>query len=610
MKKTIFSTLLFILFLLFLATFYLSFFGFETDKFNKIIKSKVEESNNNITLDFEKISILLDIKKFVLFVKFINPDINYYQTTIPLKSLRTNVDLEFLTQKKIVIKQIILSTKYLDFKNIKPILTKTGLKEDNIKYIKKARFQIKDLKLEFDENFNLKKDFNVKGDINTANIKISDKYEIKNLIGNFLYKKNSFYFNQVSWNFNDKKNTDREFFDGELNFNQSKKKYDIDLKFRTKNAISFPKISVMNYSFLENNTTEIKAKFSINKNQTVFLKNVLIKDRDNKFIARDIRLDKNYNLINFKEIEVKTSIDKNINNQFKIVNKDKITIKGDIFDAKMLISELSKDRKKNKFLNKISKDVEIDFNKILKGAKFPIKNFRLVGKIKKGSFEKILAKSDFAENKHLDISLKKEEKTDNKILEVYSDIASPILTEYKFFQGLDGGNLNYTSIFNKKNSDNLLIINNFKLNEAPALAKILTLADLRGLTDTLKGEGISFDTLSIKFQSNSSKMDIEEIFMIGPSISILIEGYVEKPNGLISLRGTLVPAKTLNSIVSKIPVIGDILVGKKVGEGLFGISFKIKGPPDALKTTVNPVKTLTPRFITRALEAAKKKEAN
>ena len=80
MKKTIFSTLLFILFLLFLATFYLSFFGFETDKFNKIIKSKVEESNNNITLDFEKISILLDIKKFVLFVKFINPDINYYQT--------------------------------------------------------------------------------------------------------------------------------------------------------------------------------------------------------------------------------------------------------------------------------------------------------------------------------------------------------------------------------------------------------------------------------------------------------------------------------------------------------------------------------------------------
>ena len=36
--------------------------------------------------------------------------------------------------------------------------------------------------------------------------------------------------------------------------------------------------------------------------------------------------------------------------------------------------------------------------------------------------------------------------------------------------------------------------------------------------------------------------------------------------------------------------------------------FKIKGPTDNLKTTVNPVKTITPRFITRALEEMKKKK--
>ena len=69
----------------------------------------------------------------------------------------------------------------------------------------------------------------------------------------------------------------------------------------------------------------------------------------------------------------------------------------------------------------------------------------------------------------------------------------------------------------------------------------------------------------------------------------------------------MVPARTLNTLVSKIPVVGDILIGKKAGEGLFGLSFKIKGLPDDLKTTVNPVKTLTPRFITRALENIKKR---
>ena len=96
--------------------------------------------------------------------------------------------------------------------------------------------------------------------------------------------------------------------------------------------------------------------------------------------------------------------------------------------------------------------------------------------------------------------------------------------------------------------------------------------------------------------------------MIGPSVSVLVDGYVEKKSGLVSLRGTLVPAKQLNNLISKIPVIGNILVGKDIGEGIFGLSFKIKGPPTDLKTSVNPVKTLAPRFITRAIEAAKKKD--
>ena len=33
----------------------------------------------------------------------------------------------------------------------------------------------------------------------------------------------------------------------------------------------------------------------------------------------------------------------------------------------------------------------------------------------------------------------------------------------------------------------------------------------------------------------------------------------------------------------------------------------MKGPPKDIKTTVNPIKTLTPRFIVRAVEKMKKK---
>ena len=134
---------------------------------------------------------------------------------------------------------------------------------------------------------------------------------------------------------------------------------------------------------------------------------------------------------------------------------------------------------------------------------------------------------------------------------------------------------------------------------------MLTLASLQGIADLLTGEGIRFTDLEMKFTNKNDLMRIEELYAIGPAISLLMEGYIESDD-LVSLRGTMVPATTINRTISSIPLLGDILVGKKVGEGVFGVSFKIKGPPKKLKTTVNPVKTLTPRFITRTLEKIKK----
>ena len=108
------------------------------------------------------------------------------------------------------------------------------------------------------------------------------------------------------------------------------------------------------------------------------------------------------------------------------------------------------------------------------------------------------------------------------------------------------------------------------------------------------------------FSNKDKLMTIDEIYAIGPAISIMMSGYIESEK-LVSLRGTLVPATTINRTIASIPLIGDILIGKKAGEGVFGVSFKIKGPPKNLKTTVNPIKTLTPRFITRTIEKIKKK---
>ena len=133
------------------------------------------------------------------------------------------------------------------------------------------------------------------------------------------------------------------------------------------------------------------------------------------------------------------------------------------------------------------------------------------------------------------------------------------------------------------------------------------MASLQGIADTLSGEGVRFDSFEMKSNTEGNVINVEDALAMGPAVSILLKGYVNKGK-IVSLRGTLVPATKLNSIIASIPIVGDILVGKKTGEGVVGVSFKMKGPPKDIKTTVNPIKTLTPRFIVRAVEKMKKKK--
>ena len=199
-----------------------------------------------------------------------------------------------------------------------------------------------------------------------------------------------------------------------------------------------------------------------------------------------------------------------------------------------------------------------------------------------------------------------ETNSDNSVITNFSsDRAKPFVKKYKFIKGFDGGNIDFSSSRIGSITKSKLIIDNFKVQEVPILAKILTLASLQGIADLLTGEGIRFTDFEMIYSKEGKVTTIDEIYSIGPAISIMLDGYIEEEK-LVSLRGTLVPATTINRTISSIPLIGDILVGKKVGEGVFGVSFKIKGNPKNLKTTVNPIKTLTPRFITRTLENIKK----
>ena len=285
---------------------------------------------------------------------------------------------------------------------------------------------------------------------------------------------------------------------------------------------------------------------------------------------------------------------------------NKIIVSGDVFDAQPLLKNLYKKTNKNSFSKSFDGEVKVNFNKVLSGTNDDVMNFSMIAYLKKGSYQKLSSKGSFSENELVEMSIYQIDK-DKKTLQVISDRARPFVKNFDFIKGFEKGRLEYESIISNNLSNSTLVITDFKVSKVPSLAKLLTLASLQGIADTLSGEGIRFESFEMKTNSHENILNIEDALAIGPAVSILLEGYVDKGK-TVSLRGTLVPATKLNSIIASIPVVGDILVGKKTGDGVVGVSFKMKGPPKDIKTTVNPIKTLTPRFIVRAVEKMKKKK--
>ncbi|MDC0079081.1 AsmA-like C-terminal region-containing protein, partial [Candidatus Pelagibacter sp.] len=260
-------------------------------------------------------------------------------------------------------------------------------------------------------------------------------------------------------------------------------------------------------------------------------------------------------------------------------------------------------KKQNSKLFKNDLDLLLNLEEVYLNDESIIKNFKgqLTIKDNKIFFANIFG--DFNKTDNLKFTLN----TNNngqKITTFFSSRAKPIVSRYKFIKGYEEGYLDFYSSKKDGISKSKLKLYDFKLQKLPGLTKLLTLASLQGIADTLSGEGIRFNEFEMNFTNTDYLMTIDEIYAIGPAISILMKGYIEEDK-LVSLRGTLVPATTINKAIGSIPFLGKILVGDKTGEGVFGVSFKIKGPPKNLETSVNPIKTLTPRFITRTLEKIK-----
>ena len=469
-------------------------------------------------------------------------------------------------------------------------------------------------KINFDLNKNYKlENLDVKSKINTDNIIINYKSQrINKYFSNF---KNQAKLSQSEFEIDYTNNNLRIGLKSKYSINDINENINLSIG-KKDNNYSFDldlgldgatvKIDELEYVKKRDIKSNLLLKGVYKNNKEIIFNNLKLNEEEKYFLIENLEIDKNDKIKNLDllKIDLINKIGKKNKLEFKKVNNN-YYLTGSEFDGSRNIKKLLDNSSRSIFsyFRNLNTYIYLDIDKYFVDNKSYLSNVK--GEIQLKNSKIFNSNLSAKLNKNRNFELKIVTNNNQKITKLDIEKPAPFIKNFKFIKGFKDGNLNYESFeYEGKIKSNLKIVD-FKVQEVPVLAKLLTLASLQGIADLLTGEGIRFTDFEMDYESLGNTTTINEMYAIGPAISLLMEGYIVKDN-LTSLRGTLVPATTVNKTISKIPMLGEILVGKKIGEGVFGVSFKIKGPPKKLKTSVNPIKTLTPRFITRTLEKISK----
>jgi hypothetical protein len=141
-----------------------------------------------------------------------------------------------------------------------------------------------------------------------------------------------------------------------------------------------------------------------------------------------------------------------------------------------------------------------------------------------------------------------------------------------------------------------LEVKDYVLVGAPTLARVLSVASLTGLLDTLGGNGIYFERLSGDFTLTDGVVHTELLRAYGSALGVTAKGKIDFDRAELDLEGTVVPAYTVSRILGAIPILGTLLTGGE-GEGLFAFTYEMTGGIDDPQVAVNPLSVLAPGFL-------------
>ena len=183
MGKFFFRFFLLLIIIIFSLIIYLSYFGVKTDKFDNLIKSKANEVNQHVKLEFQKTKIYLNPRELNLILKLQNPKILVKKNEINLKKLDLFLSLKSFVNSDFLLKRSEIAFIKNDIKDLTKI-TNIFLPKIINKQLKKI-FHKGNLEGEFIIPFEVDgkigKDYGFSGKISEASINLTKEFIIKNL---------------------------------------------------------------------------------------------------------------------------------------------------------------------------------------------------------------------------------------------------------------------------------------------------------------------------------------------------------------------------------------------------------------------------------------------
>ncbi|TNE58816.1 MAG: hypothetical protein EP340_04275 [Alphaproteobacteria bacterium] len=206
--------------------------------------------------------------------------------------------------------------------------------------------------------------------------------------------------------------------------------------------------------------------------------------------------------------------------------------------------------------------------------------------------------------------------TETEVLNAYAlaqaraeDGAELSLEDEAVQEALKDREKSYETVASTSTMTGYLKVDNFKIVKAPMLAQLLTVGSLRGLADTLNGDGIHFQSLKAPFTVNDEGViGISDATASGSALGLTLVGTFDQGNNTTDFQGTIVPSYALNSALGNLPILGPMLVSR-TGEGIFAFTYGINGPTSGPTVYVNPLSGLAPGFFRRIFQGGDQREA-